>query len=101
MVLQLGYLHSVSTTTQTKPKTLRQATGMERKARDLQRVDIASSSAAALAPKGVDELARTLVAKGDPNIPRSPDAVARAGAKNAARVLTREFGGRWIVDVAA
>jgi hypothetical protein len=74
---------------------------MAQQTRDLQRVKLASSAAAVLAPKGVDELARTIVAKGDPNVPRNPEAVARAGAKNAARVLAREFGGRWIVDVVA
>ena len=104
MVRALGYLLRVSTATTTQPlKTRsdrRRTTGMAARTRDLHGVKAAATPAEKLAPKGIDEIARIVAASGDPNVPRNPHAVARAGARNAQRVLARELGGRWLVEPA-
>ena len=104
MVHAVGYLLRVSSTTATpSPKTRsdrRRATGMAARTRDLHRVNAAATPAEKLAPKGIEEIARIVAASGDPNVPRNPHAVARAGARNAQRVLARELGGRWLVEPA-
>lgn len=100
MVRAVGYLLCVKTATKNAGTKTAGAPGMVARTRDLHRVKTAATPAERLAPKGADGLARIMAASGDPNVPRNPAAVARAGAKNAARVLGREFGGRWIVEAA-
>jgi hypothetical protein len=105
MVPAMGYLLRVSPATKTQPPkpraSQRRATGMAARTRDLHRVKTSATAAEKLAPKGVETLARIVAASGDPNVPSNPHAVARAGARNAQRVLARELGGRWLVEPAA